>query len=68
MQTTQNTSFPKHFLWGASTSSFQFEGGATLGNKGISVQDLQQPNPGCCDFACMAGLGCIITPSPADRV
>lgn len=51
MQITQNTSFPKHFLWGASTSSFQFEGGSALGNKGVSVQDLQQPNHGCCDFS-----------------
>ena len=30
-------SFPKEFSWGASTSSFQVEGGANEGGKGFII-------------------------------
>ena len=36
-----NTSFPKNFLWGASTAANQVEGGWNEGGKGISVMDVQ---------------------------
>lgn len=42
--------FPKEFLWGASTSSFQVEGGFDEGGKGLGTQDVVKPNPGRCDF------------------
>ena len=32
--------FPENFLWGASTSAFQVEGGVNEGGKGISVADV----------------------------
>jgi len=32
--------FPPAFLWGASTSAFQVEGGLTAGGKGLSVADV----------------------------
>lgn len=31
--------FPKHFAWGAATSSYQIEGGALEGGRGLSVWD-----------------------------
>jgi 6-phospho-beta-glucosidase len=43
--------FPKDFLWGASTSSFQVEGGANEGGKGLTVMDVKPSNPGRCDFS-----------------
>jgi 6-phospho-beta-glucosidase len=35
-----DTTFPADFLWGASTSAFQVEGGITQGGKGLSVADV----------------------------
>jgi 6-phospho-beta-glucosidase len=33
--------FPENFLWGGATAANQFEGGFDLGNKGLSVADVQ---------------------------
>ncbi|MBS1457225.1 MAG: family 1 glycosylhydrolase, partial [Clostridium sp.] len=33
------TLFPEHFLWGASSSAFQIEGGWDEGKKGMTVAD-----------------------------
>jgi len=45
---------PETFLWGGSTSAFQCEGGASEGNKGRSVYDVDLPTlshvPTACDF------------------
>lgn len=30
------------FLWGGSTSAFQFEGGGHEGNKGLSLYDIRE--------------------------
>lgn len=35
--------FPENFLWGGSTSAYQFEGAANTNGKGLSVQDLHHP-------------------------
>ncbi len=35
-----NTGFPKDFLWGASSSAFQIEGGWDEGGKGLTVADV----------------------------
>ncbi len=43
-------SFPKDFLWGASTSSAQVEGGYDCDGKGLTIWDVQKPNSGCCTF------------------
>ena len=32
--------FPTNFLWGASTSAFQVEGGYNEGGKGVATTDL----------------------------
>ncbi|MEY8308364.1 glycoside hydrolase family 1 protein [Erysipelotrichaceae bacterium 51-3] len=37
------STFPKDFLWGASTSAYQVEGCADSHGKGLSVQDLHRP-------------------------
>lgn len=44
--------FPKGFLWGGSTSAYQFEGGVNQGGKGLSVQDKNKDNwmPGVTGF------------------
>ncbi|SNS96067.1 6-phospho-beta-glucosidase [Anaerovirgula multivorans] len=42
-------SFPKDFLWGASTSAFQVEGGYLEDGKGLSVKDIPSPRPGITD-------------------
>ena len=42
--------FPKDFLWGASTSSAQVEGGFDCDGRGLSIWDMKEPNPGCCSF------------------
>ena len=35
----KTTEFPEGFLWGASSSAFQIEGGWNLGGKGMTVAD-----------------------------
>lgn len=42
--------FPNDFLWGASTSSAQVEGGFDCGGKGLSNWDTRHTNPGTCSF------------------
>ena len=44
-------SFPKNFLWGASSSAYQVEGAAAEDGKGLSVQDVHEPREGVADFA-----------------
>ena len=34
--------FPDHFLWGASTSAFQVEGGYDEGGRGLATTDVQK--------------------------
>ena len=43
-------SFPKNFLWGASTSAYQVEGAYNEDGKGLSVQDVKEPYPGTPNF------------------
>src|SRR5260221_7596007 len=38
--------FPKNFLWGAATASYQIEGAATADGKGVSVWDTFAATPG----------------------
>ncbi|AKU79838.1 glycoside hydrolase family 1 protein [Spiroplasma turonicum] len=43
--------FPDNFLWGASTSAYQFEGGYNADGKGMSIQDVRTNIPeGTSDF------------------
>ena len=42
--------FPKDFLWGASTSAFQVEGGFDLDGRGLSTREVRKLNPGTCSF------------------
>ncbi|MFC0233869.1 glycoside hydrolase family 1 protein [Vagococcus entomophilus] len=42
--------FPKNFLWGASTSAYQVEGGWNQDGKEPSVQDIRKPVPDTTDF------------------
>ena len=42
--------FPKDFLWGASSSSAQVEGGFDCDGRGLSIWDVKTPNPGTCSF------------------
>ncbi|WP_152658132.1 glycoside hydrolase family 1 protein [Oceanobacillus sp. CFH 90083] len=48
------TSFDPDFLWGASTASFQVEGAAEEGGKGLSVIDVMPKNPAITDFSVAA--------------
>ena len=41
--------FPTNFLWGASTSAFQVEGGYNEGGKGVATTDLGTRRPGVAD-------------------
>lgn len=41
--------FPTNFLWGASTSAFQVEGGYNEGGKGVATTDLGARRPGIAD-------------------
>lgn len=43
-------SFPKNFLWGASSSSAQIEGGYDCDGRGLSVWDVKPINEGNCSF------------------
>ena len=45
-----NKGFPKDFLWGASSSSAQVEGGFDCDGRGLSIWDVKTPNPGTCSF------------------
>lgn len=50
MEYSKLVSFPKDFLWGASTSAYQVEGAALEDGKGCSVQDVKEVIPGTADF------------------
>lgn len=42
--------FPNDFLWGASSSSAQIEGGYDSDGRGLSIWDVKKLNPGTCSF------------------
>lgn len=42
--------FPKDFLWGASSSSAQVEGGFDVDGRGLSIWDVKELNEGTCSF------------------
>lgn len=46
----KRTVFPSDFLWGASTSSAQVEGGFDCCGRGLSIWDVRKPNSGNCTF------------------
>lgn len=46
--------FPKHFLWGASSSAFQIEGARDEGGKGLSVMDTRPVPEGLSDTSIAA--------------
>ena len=46
---TKQMIFPAGFLWGASTSAFQVEGGYNEGGKGVATTDLGTRRPGVAD-------------------
>ncbi|PSL36212.1 6-phospho-beta-glucosidase [Planomicrobium soli] len=48
---TDLKSFPEHFLWGASTSAYQFEGASNEEGKGPSVIDMGNHPEGVTDFS-----------------
>lgn len=50
METLKLNSFPKDFLWGASTAAFQCEGAAQEDGKGLSVMDVRKQDPSICDY------------------
>lgn len=43
-------SFPSDFLWGASSSSAQIEGGYNEDGRGLSIWDVKELNSGTCSF------------------
>ena len=43
--------FPEGFLWGASTSAFQYEGAVDVDGRTPSAYDLRKPAPGTTDFS-----------------
>ena len=43
-------SFPSNFLWGASSSSAQIEGGYNEDGRGLSIWDVKELNSGTCSF------------------
>lgn len=45
----KNSTFPEGFLWGASTSAFQVEGGYNEGGKGLATTDFGTRAPGVAD-------------------
>ncbi len=45
-RTTAARRFPSGFLWGVATSSYQVEGGASAGGRGLSVWDTFSHTPG----------------------
>lgn len=51
MQLVEADKFPKDFLWGAATSSFQVEGAWNEDGKGPSVMDLRERRPDITDFS-----------------
>ena len=50
MEYSKLEAFPADFLWGASTSAYQVEGGYLEDGKGPSVQDIKEVIPGTADF------------------
>ena len=47
---TEMKGFPKGFMWGASTSCAQVEGGYDLDGKSLTNWDERKLNPGTCSF------------------
>ena len=46
MQTSQNREFPKGFLWGSATASYQVEGAVNEDGRGPSIWDTFSHTPG----------------------
>ena len=55
MKTKNNLPFPADFLWGASSSAYQSEGGVRADHKGLSVQDVTPAFPGTAGFKTAVG-------------
>ena len=49
------TPFPNNFLWGASTSAFQIEGGYMEGGKGFATTDMGTGGPDVADNKVASG-------------
>ena len=50
MQYSKIKKFPETFLWGASTSAYQVEGGYNADGKGLSIIDYYKHNENYADF------------------